>query len=88
MQLGYAISTHKVQGATIPDRAVIHCREAFAPGMMYVMISRVTTSKNLKIVGLPLPSDFTPMLAFVNATGVNNGQPSRKRRRRPLAGPP
>jgi hypothetical protein len=61
LTLGYSFTAHKSQGATIPGRCVVLCRNAFAPGMLYVMLSRVTTRKNLRIVGLPRPEDFTPM---------------------------
>jgi hypothetical protein len=41
--LGYAIIGHKSQGATISSKVMIHICESFAWGLVYVMISRVTS---------------------------------------------
>jgi ATP-dependent DNA helicase PIF1 len=43
LMLGYAIIGHKSQGATISSKVVIHIRESFARGLVYVMLSRVTS---------------------------------------------
>jgi hypothetical protein len=43
LMLGYAITGHKSQGATISSKVVIHIRESFARGLVYVMLSRVTS---------------------------------------------
>ena len=42
---------HKSQGATISTNVVVDIRNAFAPGLTYVMLSRVTNRANLKIKG-------------------------------------
>jgi hypothetical protein len=43
--LGYAIIGHKSQGATILSKVMINICESFAQGLMYVMLSRVTSRK-------------------------------------------
>ncbi len=64
LMLGYAITGHKTQGATISSKVMIHIRESFAWGLMYVMLSRVRSQKNLKIVNNLQPSDIQPMLPW------------------------
>jgi len=64
--LGYTITGHKSQGATISFKVMIHIREFFARGLVYVMLSRVTSRKNLKIVNNLQPSDIhTTYVAMV-----------------------
>jgi ATP-dependent exoDNAse (exonuclease V) alpha subunit len=58
--LAYAMTGHKSQGATISTNVVVDIRNAFAPGLTYVMLSRVTNRTNLKIKGRLIPSDFIP----------------------------
>jgi ATP-dependent exoDNAse (exonuclease V) alpha subunit len=41
LMLGYAITWHKSQGATISSKVMIHIHESFAQGLVYVMLSRV-----------------------------------------------
>jgi hypothetical protein len=50
LMLGYAFTWHKSQGAMISSKVVIHIRESFAWGLMYVMLSKVTSQIFLKIV--------------------------------------
>jgi ATP-dependent exoDNAse (exonuclease V) alpha subunit len=64
LMLGYAITWHKFQGATISSKVMIHIRECFAQGLVYVMLHRVTSQKKLKIVNNPQPLDIQPMLAW------------------------
>jgi ATP-dependent exoDNAse (exonuclease V) alpha subunit len=64
LMLGYAIIGHKSQGATISSKMMIHIRESFARGLVYVMLSRVTSRKNLKIVNNLQPSYIQPMLPW------------------------
>jgi hypothetical protein len=40
---------------------MIHIHESFAQGLMYVMLSRVTSWTNLKIVNNLQPSNIQPM---------------------------
>jgi ATP-dependent exoDNAse (exonuclease V) alpha subunit len=62
--LGYVITWHKSQGATISSKVMIHIPEYFARGLMYVMLFRVTSRKNLKIVNNLQPLDIQPMLPW------------------------
>jgi ATP-dependent exoDNAse (exonuclease V) alpha subunit len=64
LMLGYAIIGHKSQGAMISSKVMIHIRESFARGLVYVMLSKVTSQKNLKIVNNLQPSDIQPMLPW------------------------
>jgi len=62
--LGYVITGHKFQGATISSKVVIHIHESCARGLVYVMLSRVTSRKKLKIVNNLQPLDIQPMLPW------------------------
>lgn len=46
LTLGWAITIHKSQGLTF-DNIVIHCPYAFAPGMLYVALSRCTSMNGI-----------------------------------------
>ena len=46
LSLGWAITIHKSQGLTF-DNVVIHCPYAFAPGMLYVALSRCTSMQGI-----------------------------------------
>jgi hypothetical protein len=72
--LSYVIIGHKSQGAMISSKVMIHVRESFARGLVYVMLSRVTSRKNLKIVNNLQPSDIQPILPwfFKNVNIVTN----------------
>lgn len=59
--LGYSITGHKSQGATITTNVIIYVREAFAPGLLYVLLSRVTDRSKLKILTRLRPCDFQPV---------------------------
>ena len=61
LELAYAMTAHKSQGCTIPGNVVLKVRDAFAPGMLYVMLSRVTELAKLFIVGRLLPRHFLPV---------------------------
>ena len=61
IQLAYAITGHKCQGATIKGKVLLVIRHAFAPGQIYVMLSRVTTRKNLLILNGLRKSNFIPI---------------------------
>jgi ATP-dependent exoDNAse (exonuclease V) alpha subunit len=62
LALGYAMTGHKAQGATISGEVVIHATHSFCPGLMYVMLSRVNTSQQLKFTSKPTVAMFKPML--------------------------
>ncbi len=43
------------QGATITGKVIIDVQKAFTAGQLYVLLSRITTRANLRIVGNNLP---------------------------------
>lgn len=63
LALAYAITGHKSQGATYTTRTFIWLGAAFAPGLLYVMLSRVTQRSLLRIVGALTPDLFNPARA-------------------------
>jgi hypothetical protein len=48
---------------------MIHIRESFAWGLVYVMLFRVTSQKKLKIVNNFQPSNIQPMLPWCLENG-------------------
>lgn len=50
LKLAYAITIHKAQGMTF-EEIVINCDDAFAPGQIYVGLSRVKSLEGLYITG-------------------------------------
>jgi hypothetical protein len=62
LALAYAMTGHKCQGATICSKVLVDVRKAFSPGLTYVMLSRVTESRHLKIARQLLPDDFMSVL--------------------------
>jgi len=65
LMLGYAIVGHKSQGAMISSKMMIHICEYFAQGLVYVMLSRVTSWKVLKIVNNFQTLDMTIYVTMV-----------------------
>ncbi len=63
----YAITGHASQGATLFGKVLVHLSSAFAPGLLYVMLSRVPCRRAadgaplMRIVGRLTPDDFIPM---------------------------
>jgi hypothetical protein len=49
----------------ISSKVMIHIHESFAQGLMYVMLSRVTSWKILKFVNNLQPLDMTIYVAMV-----------------------
>lgn len=64
LALAYAMTGHKAQGATITGPVVLQVTDAFAPGLMYVMVSRVQTRDQLHLLQRLTPDMFTPMSAI------------------------
>jgi ATP-dependent DNA helicase PIF1 len=62
LQLAYAMTAHKCQGRTLTGPTFLYCRKVFAPGMLYVMLSRVTSRDKLRIIGTLQPAQFCPVL--------------------------
>ena len=46
---------------TLAHTTIVHMLSAFTPGLLYVMLSRVTSTSHLKIVGRLRPSLFVPV---------------------------
>lgn len=61
LMLAYAMTGHKCQGATLAGPTIIHARQVFACALLYVMLSRVTTRDNLRIVPTLTAEDFKPL---------------------------
>ncbi len=88
LQLAYAMTGHKSQGATLTGSpatgsthtfichsppssprslprtgtTIINVDSAFCPGLLYVMLSRVTHRSQLRLLQPLTPDMFTPML--------------------------
>jgi len=60
--LAYALTAHRCQGATIEGLVVVDVRRAFAPGLMYGILSRVKCRDQLRIVGELKAEMFKPIL--------------------------
>lgn len=56
------MTEHKSQGRTIDDLAIIHVREGFCPGLLYIMFSRVTERRLIKLFSKVTPEDFRPVI--------------------------
>ena len=61
LMFAYALTAHKAQGCTLTDKTIVHCQEAFAPGHLYVLLSRSTHRRNLRIIGPLTPALFVPI---------------------------
>jgi ATP-dependent DNA helicase PIF1 len=61
LNLASAMTGHRCQGATFSSMILIHVSEAFCPGMLYVMLSRVTERQYLRVCGRFTPDDFVPV---------------------------
>lgn len=56
--LGYSITSHKSQGATITGPVLIDTRQIFAPGMLYVMLTRARKRSQIRFTTLPTSQQF------------------------------
>jgi ATP-dependent DNA helicase PIF1 len=61
LTLAYAITGHKAQGATIRNRVFLHVRSGFAPGLLYVMLSRVLTKSQIRLAHPLRAKDIAPV---------------------------
>lgn len=66
------MTAHRCQGATIVGTAILHVGSAFAPAIVYVMLSRATKRSNVLIVGALAPEHFTPVSERAFAGGDND----------------
>ena len=62
LTLAYAATAHKAQGSTLDTLTIVHIRDIFSPGQLYVMLSRVTTRLHLRIVGELQKEQFVPVV--------------------------
>ncbi len=71
IKLAWAVTVHKSQGLTF-DRAILDLSGTFAPGQLYVALSRLTSLKGL-VLSSPLPEDppaIDKSLIAFNASNV------------------
>jgi hypothetical protein len=62
LRLGYAITSHASQGATIATHLIVYVRNAFQAGMLYVIASRVTERRLMRFaLGIPPLADWAPI---------------------------
>jgi hypothetical protein len=59
--LAYAITGHRAQGATLTHTTILHVHDAFAAGLVYVLLSRVPSREKLFILGSLSVDDFKPV---------------------------
>lgn len=50
LQLAFAYTVHKIQGQTL-DKVIVHCGKEFAPGQLYVALSRAKSMDSLRVIG-------------------------------------
>lgn len=55
LRLAWAITIHKSQGLTF-DRAIIDAQQSFAPGQLYVALSRCRTMQGMRLITKVTPS--------------------------------
>ncbi len=75
IRLAWAITVHKSQGLTF-DKAVIDVSQAFAPGQIYVALSRLTSLKGL-VLASPLRTEapeIDPVLLDYSKSQPNESQ--------------
>ena len=59
--LAYAITGHRAQGATLTHTTILHVHDAFAAGLVYVLLSRVPSRDKLFVLGSLSVDDFKPV---------------------------
>jgi ATP-dependent DNA helicase PIF1 len=57
VRLGWAVTIHKAQGATLEAARIDLARKAFSPGQTYVALSRLTTLEGLYLNRPLIPGD-------------------------------
>ena len=58
----WLLAGHKSQGATLTGCTIINVTDAFCAGLLYVMVSRVQTRANLRLIQKLTPDMFKPMI--------------------------
>lgn len=73
--LAWAVTIHKSQGLTF-EEAIVHSKQAFCPGQVYVALSRCTSLKGLKLESFITKRQIIPdynLLAFDKAMKKTGG---------------
>ncbi|XP_077998932.1 uncharacterized protein LOC144451879 [Glandiceps talaboti] len=65
LKLAWAFTVHKSQGLSL-EAAEIHCRQVFAPGHLYVAMSRLRSMNGLRLVGFNDTSLMSPPVEVAN----------------------
>jgi hypothetical protein len=58
LELAFAMTAHRCQGATLSALTLVAPRRAFAQGQLNVLLSRVTDRRFLRLTRLPNPEEF------------------------------
>ncbi len=61
LMLAYSLTAHKAQGCTLSAGVIVHAPTFCAPGLMYVLLSRITSRQNLRTIGRLTPEMFIPI---------------------------
>ena len=78
LKLAWAMTVHKAQGQTL-DAVEVYCGREFAPGHLYVAMSRVRSSSQLRVIGfkedrlIPAPKEVVKFLEQVHNTSEEEG---------------
>ena len=79
LQLAWAYTYHKVEGQTM-TAAIVHCGKEFAPGQLYVGLSRARTKAGLQIIGFDKRKLIKPpekMIKFLQNTKSEEPVPNK-----------
>ena len=90
LKLAWAMTVHKSQGQTL-DAVEVHCGKEFAPGHLYVALSRVSNKEQMCVLGfnkrnlLPPPKEvsqfFEIFIIFIMSTQMRKGSAVARRHR-------
>ena len=78
LKLAWAMTVHKSQGKTL-DAVEVYCGKEFAPGHLYVAMSRVKSREQLRVVGfdqsrlIPAPKEVLNFLEEIHSVPAEEG---------------